>query len=414
MKYIENEVSPMRGSALEGVRVADFCWLWAGAYATGLLALLGAEVIKIESMARVDPTRQMTLTIGKAFEGVDYSPIFNSFNLNKLSVTLNLKQPKAVELAKRIIQVSDVVSQNMRPGAMEKIGLSYEVLKRIKPDIIMLSSSSFGTEGPLRRYGGYAPSFAAYSGLTHLTGYSDGEPNPMTGSTDLMSATTSAFAIIAALNHWQHTGQGQHIDLSSVESLSVFTGDALMEYLMNGRIQSRRGNQDRIMAPHNCYRCRGDDKWVSIAVSTDEEWQAFCDATGHPEWTEDERFADAYVRWKNQEELDRLVGEWAINYTHYEVTEILQKAGVAAMPSFSNEEILSDAHFKARNSAVEVEHPAMGKQVVLAPQWRFSKTPAKVTKASPLMGEHDEYVFGELLGMSSAEIKHLMDDEIIY
>lgn len=404
----------MRGSALEGVRVADFCWLWAGAYATGLLALLGAEVIKIESMARVDPTRQMTLTIGKAFEGVDYSPIFNSFNLNKLSVTLNLKQPKAVELAKRIIQVSDVVSQNMRPGAMEKIGLSYEVLKRIKPDIIMLSSSSFGTEGPLRRYGGYAPSFAAYSGLTHLTGYSDGEPNPMTGSTDLMSATTSAFAIIAALNHWQHTGQGQHIDLSSVESLSVFTGDALMEYLMNGRIQSRRGNQDRIMAPHNCYRCRGDDKWVSIAVSTDEEWQAFCDAIGHPEWADDERFADAYVRWKNQEELDRLVGEWTINYTHYEVTEILQKAGVAAMPSFSNEEILNDAHFKARNSAVKVEHPAMGEQVVLAPQWRFSETPARVTKASPLMAEHNEYVFGELLGMSSAEIKQLMDDEIIY
>lgn len=401
--------------ALEGVRVADFCWLWAGSYATCLLGFLGAEVIKIESMARVDPSRTMTLTLGaQTFQGVDSSPVFNSMNLNKLSVRLNLKQPKAVELAKRIVQISDVVTQNMRPGSMDRLGLGYEVLKEIKPDIIMLSSSSYGAEGPMRTYGGYAPSFACYSGLAHLTGYSDSAPNPMTGSTDLMSATTGAFAVVAALCHRQYTGQGQHIDLSSVESLAVFTGDALMDYIMNGRIQSRKGNQDRIMAPHNCYRCRGDDKWVSIAVSTDEEWQSFCDATRHPEWAGDDRFSDAYSRWKNQEELDRLVAGWTINYTHYEVTGILQNAGVAAMPSLSNEEILSDAHFKEQNLAVEAEHPVMGKQVVLGPPWRLSETPARVTRSSPLIGEHNEYVFGELLGMSSNEIGRLMDEEIIY
>jgi len=239
----------MNRYALDGVRIADFCWLWAGAYATGLLALLGAEVIKIESMARPDPSRKMTLTVGQAFEGIDHSPIFNSINLNKLSVSLNLKQPEAVVLAKKIVQISDVASENMRPGAMDSIGLGYDVLKEVKPDIIMLSSSAFGAEGPLRRYGGYAPSFACYSGLAHLTGYSDGPPNPMTGSTDLMSATTSAFAIMAALNHRQHTGQGQHIDMASVESLAVFTGDALMEYIMNGRVQSRNGNHDRVTLP---------------------------------------------------------------------------------------------------------------------------------------------------------------------
>ena len=404
----------MNRYALEGVRIADFCWLWAGAYATGLLALLGAEVIKIESMARPDPSRKMTLTIGQAFDGVEHSPVFNSINLNKLSVRLNLKQPAAVELAKKIVQISDVASENMRPGAMDSIGLGYDVLKEVKPDIIMLSSSAFGAEGPLRRYGGYAPSFACYSGLAHLTGYSDGPPNPLTGSTDLMSATTSAFAIMAALNHRQHTGQGQHIDMASVESLAVFTGDALMEYIMNGRVQSRNGNHDRIMAPHNCYRCRGDDKWVSIAVATDEEWQAFCNAAGHPEWASDERFSDTYSRWKNERELNDLIGEWTVNYTHYEVTEILQKAGVAAIPSFSNEEIFSDPHFKARELAIEVEHPSMGKQVVLGPPWRLSETPARVTKSAPTIGENNEYVFGEILGMSGKEIARLIEEEIIY
>jgi benzylsuccinate CoA-transferase BbsF subunit len=404
----------MNRSALEGVRIADFCWLWAGAYATGLLAILGAEVIKIESMARVDPSRTMTFTMGQAFEGVDHSPVFNSINLNKLSIKLNLKQPKAVELAKRIVQISDVATQNMRPGAMDKMGLGYETLKEVKPDIIMLSSSSFGAQGPMRRYGGYAPSFASYSGLTHLTGYSDSPPNPMTGSTDLMSATTGAFAIIAALNHRQNTGHGQNIDLSSVESLSMFTGDALMDFIMNGRVRSRRGNQDDIMAPHNCYSCRGEDKWVSIAVATEEEWQAFCQVMGNPAWSRDEKFSDARSRWQNQEELDRLVTEWTVNYTHYEVTEMLQKAGVAAMPSFSNQEIFSDPHFKERKLAVEVEHPTMGKQVVLGAPWKLSETPAKVTKASPVMGENNDYVFGELLGVPGSEIKQLMEEQVIY
>jgi benzylsuccinate CoA-transferase BbsF subunit len=404
----------MKRAALQGVRIADFCWLWAGAYATGLLAILGAEVIKIESMARVDPSRRMTLTIGQAFEGVDHSPVFNSINLNKLSIKLNLKLPKAVELAKRIVQISDVASQNMRPGAMDKIGLGYEALKEVKPDIIMLSSSSFGAEGPLRRYGGYAPSFAAYSGLTHLTGYGDAPPNPMTGSTDLMSATTGAFAILAALNHRQNTGQGQHIDLSSVESLAVFTGDALMDYIMNGRVRSRRGNRDDIMAPHNCYRCRGDDKWVSIAVSTEEEWQAFCQVMGNPDWTRDDKFSAARDRWQNQEEMDTLITEWTVNYTHYELTEMLQKAGVAAFLSLSNQEIFSDPHFKERKLAVDVEHPVMKKQVVLGAPWKLSETPARVIKASPTMGENNEYVFGELLGMPNSQIKQLMDEQVIY
>jgi benzylsuccinate CoA-transferase BbsF subunit len=297
---------------------------------------------------------------------------------------------------------------------MERLGLGYDVLKEIKPDIIMLSSSAFGSKGPLRTYGGYAPNFAGGSGLANLTGYSDGTPNPMTGSTDLMSAVTGAFAVVAALNCRQQTGEGQNIDLSSLESQSALAGDALMEYLMNGRVQHRRGNRDRIMAPHNCYRCRGEDKWVSIAIATGEEWDALCGVMDNPDWVREPRFADAYGRWSNQDELDRLVTEWTINYTHYEVTEMLQNAGVAAMPSLSNEEIVNDPHFKHRGISTTVEHPVMGEQVVFGVPWRFSKTPAVVTKASPLMGESHGYVFGELLGLSDDEISRLTEEGAIY
>ena len=411
---MRSESARLNSPPLRGIRVADFTWLWAGGYATGLLALLGAEVIKIESMNRVDQTRTMTFTIGKEFEGVEHSAVFNAINLNKLSVKLNLKFPEAVEMAKRIVEISDVVAENMRPGAMDSLGLGYNVLRSLKPDIIMLSSSAFGSKGPFRTYGGYAPGFACASGLANLTGYADDTPNPMTGSTDLMAAITGAFAVVVALNYKQQTGQGQHIDLSSVESQAVLAGDALMEYLLNGRVQHRRGNRNDIMAPHNCYRCKGEDKWVSIAVSTPEEWAALCDVIGNPGWTKEDRFADAYRRWSNQDELDALLATWTMGYTHREVTEMMQQAGVAAMPSLSNEEIVNDSHFKHRGMATTVDHPAMGRQVVLGLPWHFSKTPTPVTKASPLMGESNDYVFGDLLGLSRDEIQRLTDDGAIY
>jgi benzylsuccinate CoA-transferase BbsF subunit len=206
---------------------------------------------------------------------------------------------------------------------------------------------------------------------------------------------------------------GQYIDLSSVESQAILAGDTIMDYLMNGKVQYRDGNRDRIMAPHNCYRCRGDDKWVSIAISTPEEWDSFCEVLGNPPWTRDESFADAYERWKNQEELDRLIAAWTLNYTHYEVTDMLQKAGVAAMPSLSNEEIVNDPHFKHRAVSTTVKHPVMGDVAVFGVPWQFSKTPARITKAAPVMGESNDYVFRELLGLSSDEISRLISEGVI-
>jgi benzylsuccinate CoA-transferase BbsF subunit len=404
----------MNRDALKGVRVADLSWVWAGPLATLLLSFLGAEVIKIESRKRIDQTRHGSITTGDDFPDYNASPIFNNANLNKKSITLDLSRSEGAELAKRIVAKSDLVVENMRPGVMDKLGLAYKDLVKVRPDIIMLSSAGFGSSGPYREYAGYAPIFAAFGGMAYLTGYEDGEPNTMSGVMDLRVGTVSASALLAALIHRQMTGEGQYIDLSCSECVSALVGAELMEYTMNKKSPFRCGNQDSIMAPHNCYRCKGNDKWVSIAVATDEEWNAMCHVMGNPEWSKDEAFSSVYSRWKNRVELDRHIAEWTINYTHYEVMTMLQSAGVAAMPSLNAEEILSDPHIKARGVIHEVEHPVMGKKVVLNPAWKLSDTPARVGKASPLLGEHNEEVFGGLLGMSKEEMKKLEEEKIIY
>lgn len=400
--------------ALKGIRVADFSWIWAGPYAASLLGYMGAEVIKIESRSRIDQTRKGTIMDTDNFDGLNYSPTFNNANLNKKGVSLDISKPEGAELAKRIVEKSDIVVSNMRPGKMEKLGLGYEDLKKVKPDIIMIESSGFGCTGPYRAYAGFAPIFASFGGLAYVTGYEDGEPNVMSGVQDLRAGTASAFIVLAALIHRQKTGEGQYIDLSSSECLSTLIGPELMEYTMNGRSPFRNGNQDAIMAPHNCYRCLGEDKWISIAVATDEEWKALCHVMGDPEWAKDKAYEDTFGRWENREMIDREIEKWTIGFPPYELMEKLQNAGVAAMPSFNAEEILTDPHTKARNLFTEVNHPKIGTQVVMNPAWKFSETPAKIYKAGPLMGESNDEVFGTLLGMPREEIERLIREKVIY
>ena len=398
---------------LSGVRIADFTWAWAGPNATLLLGMMGAEIVKIESMRRPDHTRVRSLAAGPTAQDIDKSFIFNDLNYDKLSATLNLQQPKAVELAKRIIALSDVVVENFRPGVMERLGLGYEALRAVKPDIIMLSSSACGAYGPERRYVGYAPTFSAQGGLAYLTGYEDGPPNTLTGSIDLRSATFSAFAIVAALNCRALTGRGQFIDLSSQECMSMLAGDAFLEYGMTGRIPTRHGNRDEAMAPHNCYPCAGDDAWISIAVANDDEWRALAHVIGEPEWTHDPRFQDAYGRLRHQEELDRFVAGWTRQHTAFEAMELLQAVGVAAVPSFTAKDLHEDTHLKERQFTATVEHPTMGKKVVIGAPFKFSATPTSVEKPGPLIGQHNSYVFGELLGLSPQEIETLAAEEVI-
>jgi benzylsuccinate CoA-transferase BbsF subunit len=402
----------MERSALKGVRIADFSWAWAGPYAAMELALFGAEVIKIESRKRLDHVRLRALGFGH-FRGVDASPFFNDLNLNKLSVTLDLSHPKAVEIAIKIVSISDVMLQNMRPGVMDRLGLGYEDMKKVKHDIIYLSSSACGATGPDRQYVGYAPTFGALGGAVHLTGYPDEAPQRLTGSVDIRSAVTAAFIMLAALVHRQRTGEGQHIDLSSQETITVLLGEAIMEYTMNGRNRTRRGNENDGMAPHNAYRCR-DDKWVTIAVAAEEEWKALAKVLGNPVLKDDERFADAYCRNIHRAEMDEIIEAWTIEHTPHEVMALLQQAGVAAVPTFDSEALAHDPHLKERNAFIEVDHSVMGKRIVVAPHWRLSETPARITRQAPLLGEHNRYVFCDLLGMSQREVEALEKENVMY
>jgi benzylsuccinate CoA-transferase BbsF subunit len=399
--------------SLSGVRVLDFTRYAAGPQITLLLAFMGAEVIKVESRVDVDHFRRQesAVVFGSERAAAD---CFNSLNANKLGTTINLKTKEGIELAKRLVRISDVVVDNFRAGVMDRLGLGYGVLRGIKPDIIMLSASSHGSTGPESGYIAYAVTMGALSGLSQVTGYSEGPPVIMRSSADLRPGTSAAFAILAALNYRQETGEGQFIDFSAREALTCGIGETIMDYTMNGRVHSRSGNRDDIMAPHNCYRCRGDDKWVSIAISGDAEWEALCCALGNPPWAGDERFSDQFSRWQHQEELDELIEAWTINHTHYEVMETLQRAGVAATPSSSNEELFNDPHCRERECFTPVQHPEEGELYVLAPPWKFSATPARVTAAAPLLGEHNGYVFGELLGMPEKEITRLLTEKILY
>jgi benzylsuccinate CoA-transferase BbsF subunit len=403
----------MNRQPLAGIRIVDFTWAWAGPQATLLLGMLGAEVIKIESRARLDHTRLRSLMTGPTLTSPDHSVIFGDLNLNKLSLTLDLTKPRASEIVKSLVKISDVVAENMRPGVLDRLGLSYAALRATKPDIIMLSSSAVGSTGSEQAYVGYAPTFAALGGITHITGQPEGPPIPLSGAVDLRVGTTSAFAILAALYHRARTGQGQYIDLSSTEAVCAMIGDTFLEYAMNRRSPGRAGNRDRIMAPHNCYRCAGDHKWVTIAVATDDEWRALRGVVADPRLA-DERFSDGYGRWQHQDELDEIIGQWTASRSPEEITQALQAVGVAALPAHNGRTLVEDPQLRERGLMQPVEHPLTGKRLVAGPPWRFSRTPASIRRPAPLLGEHNRYVLNELLGLPDEEIQRLTEEGVLY
>ena len=394
---------------LRGVRVADFTLHAAGPFCAHILALLGAECIKIETAGRPDIFRKPHPVYGRMGAAT-----FDQVTSNKLSVQLNLKQPRGVELAKRLVAVSDIVAESFRPGVMDRLGLNYEALKAVKPDVVMVSVSASGQRGPERGYAGYAPLFGAAGGLGTLTGYEDGPPTEIRHVMDHSTGLTAAMAVLAAYLRKKRTGAGQHVDVAARDVACGFIGDALLQFAATGVTPHRTGNDAPQIAPHNVYPCAGDDAWVSIVVATEDEWRAFAAALQRPEWLTDARFASAPMRWTHRRELDVEIGAWTRGCSREAVTRILQAVGVAAFPSYTAQDIADDPHLSERGTIKSMAGPDGESRKVVGPPWRFSRTPAKLERWTPKLGEHNQYVFGELLGLSAGEIEELAASKVIY
>ncbi len=394
---------------LHGVRVADFTLHAAGPFCAHLLSLLGAECIKIETAGRPDIFRKPHPVYGRMAAAT-----FDQVASNKLSVQLNLKDPRGVELAKRLVAVSDIVAESFRPGVMDRLGLNYEALKAVKPDIVMVSVSASGQTGPERGYAGYAPLFGAAGGLGTLTGYEDGPPTEIRHVMDHSTGLTAAMATLAAYLRKKRTGAGQHVDVAAREVACGFIGDALLQFAATGVPPRRTGNDAPQIAPHNVYPCAGDDTWVSIVVATEDEWRAFAKALQRPEWLTDIRFASAQMRCTHRRELDAQVSAWTRDRSREEVTRILQGVGVAAFPSYTAQDIVDDPHLNERGTIKTMISPDGESRKVVGPAWRFSRTPAKIDRWTPKLGEHNQYIFGELLGLEAQEIEDLIAVKVIY
>ncbi len=398
-------------ASLKGIRVIALTWVWAGPWMGAVLADMGAEVIKIESNQRLDSQRVVKIWKDDR-EGFNHGQ-FNFTNRGVKSCTLNLKEPKGVEILKKLIKISDIVITNFAPRVMPGWGLDYATLKEVKPDIIFVTLPAFGSTGPDKDYVSYASTIESAGGLSASFGY-PGEGPTLSGiyPGDPIGSMYGVVSIMAALNYRDKTGKGQHVDVAQSEGVTTLIPEVIMEYVMNGRIRPRMGNRDEIMAPHGCYPCKGEDKWVAIAVGNNEEWDAMCRVMGNPEWCKDEKFSDQFSRWQNQDELNKLIAGWTKNFTHYELTHKLQKAGVAAGGSLSIEEVVNDPHIRKRGVYIEQNHPEGGKTLVYRSPWKSALTAAN--PRAPLLGEHNDYVLKELLGMADKEIDEMISKKVIF
>ena len=397
---------------LEGVKVADFTWYAAAPIATKTLADYGAEVIRIEGSSRPDGHRLLP-PFKDGIPGWNRGGGFNQCNSGKLSVTLNLAHPKGVEVAKRFVAWADIVVESFAGGVMERMGLGYEELKKVKPDIIMLSSCMQGHTGPHATHPGFGPHLTALSGFNHIAGWPDREPAELGNHTDFIAPLFNALAPLAALDYRRRTGKGQYLDLSQYENAIHFLAPLILDYTVNQRVADRVGNRSPDAAPHGAYRCRGEDRWCAIAVFTDEEWQSFGKVIGNPAWTKEPKFATLLGRKENEEELDRLVEEWTINYSPEEVMTMMQAAGVAAGVLETGEDLLQhDPQLRQRCTFWELDHPEVGKYYAMGPSFVLSKSSCEVRRA-PLLGEHNEYALKEVLAMSDEEIAELVTEGVI-
>jgi crotonobetainyl-CoA:carnitine CoA-transferase CaiB-like acyl-CoA transferase len=407
--------TPSTGLPLEGVRVADFSWVWAGPFCALHLAHLGAEVIKVESHSHLDAARRLPFYPKDMEPGVNRCALFNQWGQGKKSVLLNLTTAKGVAVAKELIAKSDVVLQNFATGVMDNLGLGYEELKRIKPDIIMASVSGYGQTGPQRKYMAYGPAIPPLTGLSSITGYEGGPPQEVgMAYGDPTSGIHAAVAICAALAARQRTGHGQYIDVSLWEAVAALVPEGWMDYAMNGTQPPRRGNHDPWMVPHNCFRCAGEDAWVTLACGSEEEWQALCRVIGQPQLATDARFCPATARKVNEEALDQILTAWTAQRDKWDVTRRLQAVGVAAFPSMSGKDLVEDPHLNERGFFVRLSHPEVGVRTHMGMPWLLTHGPNGVRTPAPLLGQDTDQVMGDVLGYSPQKIANLKDERVLY
>ena len=411
-------VSPQSSKSqlpLEGIRVVDFSWAWAGPFCAMHLAHLGAEVIRIESQVRPDLGRRVPIYPIGIQPGLNRSGYFNQWHQGKKSILLNLSKRESIDIVRKLIAKSDVVVENFATGVMEHLGLGYEELKQLNPGIIMASISGYGHTGPQQKYMGYGPAIAPMTGLSSLTGYIDGPPQEVGISYgDPNGGIDAASAICSALVARKRNGHGQYIDVSLWEGVAALMHEGWMEYALNGTQPQRMGNRDPLMSPHNCFRCAGDDEWVTIACGTEEEWGALCHALGQSQLVADPRFRTAQDRKAHEDDLEAIVSAWTLTKGKWDVTRMLQAAGVAAFPSMNSKDIAEDAHLNERGFFARLDHAEVGMQTHTGIPWRLTNAPNGVRTPAPLLGADTEAVMQELLGYSSEMIAKLKEEQVLY
>ncbi len=394
---------------LEGVRIADFTLHAAGPFCTHLLSQLGAECIKIESALRPDIFRKPHPVYGRLGAAT-----FDQVASNKLSVRINLKHAEGAALARRLAAVTGVVAESFRPGVMERLGLGYEALRRERSDLVMVSVSSSGQTGPETGFAGYAPLFGAWGGLGTLTGYEDGPPVEMRHVMDHSVGLTAALATLAALLGRRRTGQGAHVDVAAREVAASMIGEALLLAACGVR-PVRQGNADPGMAPHGVYPAAASDSWLTIAVRDEAAWRGLVRAMRNEMLGTDPRFATLASRLANRAALDEAVAAWTRTQDANEAASLLQAEGVAAHASWDSRDIVADPHLRARGAIIEVPEPGGDgiRAAVGAPMRLSAADGIGISRPTPALGEHEDYVFGEILGLSRAERSRLEQERAI-
>jgi crotonobetainyl-CoA:carnitine CoA-transferase CaiB-like acyl-CoA transferase len=415
-RYDEMSKAPTRRYALEGIHLLDFTWYGVGPVTTKYLADNGADVIRIESAARLDGLR-LAPPWKDAKPGVNNSQFFASYNTSKKGITLDMNKPQAREIFLKLLPWADVVSESFTPKTLRNWRVDYEHLRELKPNLIMLSTCMQGQTGPNRDYPGFGNLMAALSGFYYIAGYSEGAPPcpPYGAYTDFIAPRFAACALIAALDYKRRTGVGQYIDMAQYEAALHNLAPAMIDYFATGRVLGPMANRSPRYAPHGAYRCADEDgheRWLALAVASDDEWAATLSVLGNP--AADARFATMSGRLANPAALDAFIGELTALRSVDELTTALQAAGVAAYPVQNCMDLHRDENLAAFGYWHWLDHQHMGPSPYEGLQHRMSRTPGDLRTPAPVLGQHNEEILGGLLGMSTAEIARLKDEKVVY